>query len=81
MTISKWEHPIKYLRLVTTPTCDRCKHFRQPLLPGCECTCVNEEYLEHISRLDGKRHERERISSVRGTRWCDFEPIEGHYDG
>lgn len=23
MTIKAWKHPIKYLRLVTTPTCDK----------------------------------------------------------
>ena len=25
MTIKAWKHPIKYLRLVTTPTCDKCR--------------------------------------------------------
>lgn len=80
MTISKWEHPIKYLRLVTTPVCDRCKHYGRPLLAGCACRCTCEKYLEHISRLDGKRHEWARTDSVRGTRWCDFEPIEEDAD-
>ena len=51
MTISKWKHPIKYLRLVTTPTCDKCKHFVCGIaLSKDRCTC--EKYLEHANRLE-----------------------------
>lgn len=49
--ISKWRHPIKYLRLVTTPTCGRCKHFVLGIaLSKDRCTC--EKYLEHANRHD-----------------------------
>lgn len=73
--ISKWRHPIKYLRLVTTPACNTCCHFARGLsFDWDKCTC--KKYLEHINRLGGTRYDRANVGLVRGTRWCDFEPIE-----
>ena len=75
MTIKAWKHPIRYWRLVTTPTCDKCKHFVCVIaLSKDRCTC--EKYLEHANRLEGGRYRWSEIGLVRGTRWCDFEPIE-----
>ena len=75
MTIKGWEAPIRYRRLVTTPTCDKCKHFVCGIaLSKDRCTC--EKYLEHANRLEGGRYRWSEIGLVRGTRWCDFEPIE-----
>ena len=75
MANKAWRHPIKYLRLVTTPTCDTCCHFiRAGLFSNDRCAC--EKYLEHVNRLEGVRYDRAEIRLVRGTRWCDYEPIE-----
>lgn len=77
--ISKWKHPIKYLRLVTTPTCDKCKHYVcASAFSNEKCTC--EKHLEHINRIEGTSYKWANISLVRGTRWCDFEPIEEDAD-
>lgn len=79
MTIKARKHPIKYLRLVTTPTCDKCKHCVYGIvLSKDRCTC--EKYLEHINRLEGARFKWAEIGMVRGTRWCDFEPIKEDAD-
>ncbi|WP_449135562.1 hypothetical protein [Senegalimassilia anaerobia] len=73
--ISKWKHPIRYWRLVTTPTCEKCKHHVCGIaLSKDRCTC--EKYLEHANRLNGTEYRVAEINLVRGTRWCDFEPIE-----
>lgn len=75
MTIKAWKHPIRYWRLVTTPTCEKCKHCVLGItLSKDRCTC--EKYLEHANRLEGGRYRWSEIGLVRGTRWCDFEPIE-----
>lgn len=75
MTIKAWKHPIRYWRLVTTPTCDKCKHFVCGIaLSKDRCTC--EKYLERANRLEGGRYRWSEIGLVRGTRLCDFEPIE-----
>lgn len=76
MTISKWKHPIKYLRLVTTPTCDKCTNYRAARISSETDCCICERYLEHANRLEGTRYTKSAIRNVRGTRWCDFEPIE-----
>lgn len=77
--ISKWKHPIRYLRLVTTPACDKCRNYLdRGIFSDGECMC--ERYLEHINRVNGKRYKRADIDLVRGTRWCDFEPIEDEED-
>ena len=79
--VSKWKHPIKYLRLVTTPTCDKCRSYRAGTIStghkGC-CTC--ERYIEHRNRLNGTEYTKSLVSNVRGTRWCRFEPIEEDAD-
>lgn len=80
MTISKWKHPIKYLRLVTTPTCVRCRNYLdRGIFSDGECVCGR--YLEHVNRVNGKNYKRADIDLVRGTRWCDFELIEEDADG
>lgn len=76
MRISKWKHPIKYLRLVTTPTCDKCEHFMRAHYPSGNDHCLCEKYLEHTNRLNGTRYTRAEVRLVRGTRWCDFGPID-----
>ena len=77
MTVSKWKHPIKYLRLVITPTCDKCTNYRAgSISTGHKGCCVSERYLEHAKRLEGTKYTKSLICNVRGTRWCDFEPIE-----
>ena len=54
MTISKWRHPIRYWRLVTTPTCDKCMNYRAgSISTGHRGCCVCERYLEHTNRLEG----------------------------
>lgn len=75
--ISKWKHPIKYLRLVTTPTCDKCgNHVAASMFNGHMVCCTCERYLEHTNRLNGTEYTKALACNVRGTRWCDFEPIE-----
>lgn len=75
MGISKWKHPIKYLRLVTTPTCETCGHcVKGGFFSEDKCTC--EKYLEHTNRLNCTGYTLADVSLVRGTRWCDFEPID-----
>ena len=79
MTIKAWRHPIKYLRLVTTPTCETCWHcIKGGSFSEDKCTC--EKYLEHANRLECARYTLAHVSLVRGTRWCDFEPIEEETD-
>lgn len=76
MTIKPWKHPIRYLRLVTTPTCVTCRHY----VSGATCNCTCEKYLEHVNRLEGESYKRASIDLVRGTYWCRFEPIEEDAD-
>ena len=76
MTIKAWKHPIKYLRLVTTPTCDKCKHCVLGIALSKD-RCTREKYLEHVNRLEGERYKSAEIGMVRGTRWYRLEPIEG----
>lgn len=79
--ISRWRHPIKYLRLVTTPTCDTCRNNGKGSRPGeYREFCMSKRYLEHEARLLGVSRECAPTSLVRGTRWCDFEPIEDDAD-
>lgn len=79
MTISKWRHPIRYWRLVTTPTCETCGHYVRSVIPS-KSRCACKKYLEHANRLNGTEYRVAEISLVRGTRWCDFEPIEEETD-
>ena len=75
MTISKWRHPIKYLRLVTTPTCDKCRNCRgASTITTYNYRCASRRYLEHVNRLRGTNHGIALARDVRGTRWCRFEP-------
>lgn len=77
MTIKAWTHPIKYLRLVTTPTCcNRVNYEAASMFNGYRAYCTCERYIEHINRLNGTEYTRSLVSNARGTRWCDFEPIE-----
>lgn len=77
MTIKAWKHPIKYLRLVTTPTCDKCRNCRgASMITTYNYRCASRRYLEHVNRLRGTNHGIVLARDVRGTRWCDFEPIE-----
>lgn len=76
MTIKAWKHPIKYLRLVTTPTCDKCVNYvAASIYNRHEACCTCERYLEHTNRLEGTAYTKALARNVRGTRWCDFEPI------
>lgn len=76
MRISKWKNPIRYWRLVTTPTCDKCVNYRiGSISTGHKGCCVSERYLEHANRLEGTLYTKALVCNVRGTRWCDFEPI------
>lgn len=43
-------------------------------------TGLCEKYLEHTNRLNGTRYTRAEVRLVRGTRWCDFGPIEEDED-
>ena len=79
--ISKWKHPIKYMRLVTTPTCDKCRNYvAASIFNGYRVCCTCERYLENTNRLGGTRCTNALAHVVRGTRWCDFEPIEEETD-
>lgn len=79
--ISKWKHPIKYLRPVTTPTCDKCVNYvAASIFTGHKGCCVSERYLEHANRLEGTVYKKSHVCNVRGTRWCDFKPIEEETD-
>lgn len=54
MTIKAWKHPIKYLRLVTTPTCDKCRNCRgASMITTYNYRCASRRYLEHVNRLRG----------------------------
>ncbi len=79
--IKAWKHPIRYWRLVTTPTCDKCTNYRigtiSTVHKGC---CVCGRYLEHANRLKGTVCTKALACNVRGTRWCDFEPVEDEED-
>lgn len=77
MTIKAWKHPIRFRRLVTTPTCEKCMNYRAgSISTGHRGCCVCERYLEHTNRLEGTVYTKALTCNVRGTRWCDFEPIE-----
>ena len=76
-----WKHPIRYWRLVTTPTCDKCRDYIAPtMFNGHRVCCVCERYLEHTNRLEGTEYTKALARNVRGTRWCRFEPIEEDAD-
>ena len=73
--IKAWKHPIKYLRLVTTPTCDKCRNYIAPKRSnGYRVCCTCERYLEHTNRLEGTECTKALAHNVRSTRWCRFEP-------
>lgn len=81
MTISKWKHHIRYWRLVTTPTCDKCRNCRgASMVATYNYRCASRRYLEHVNRLRGTNHGIAFAHDVRGTRWCDFEQIEEDSD-
>ena len=57
MMIKAWKHPIKYLRLVTTPTCDKCRNCRgASMITTYNYRCASRRYLEHVNRLRGTNH-------------------------
>lgn len=76
MTIKVWKHPIKYWRCVHTPSCRECRHATLDLGRGCShYGCTNQRVTDYTERTRGVRYDEFNASSVRGTRWCDFEPI------
>lgn len=42
--------------------------------------CASRRYIEHVNRLRRTNHGIALAHDVRGTRWCDFEPIEEDCD-
>lgn len=81
MTISKWRRPIKYLRPVTTPTCNKYGNCRgASMIATYNYRCASRRYLEHVNRLRRTNHGIALARDVRGTRWCDFEPVEEEVD-
>ena len=77
MRVSKWKHPIRHWRCVHTSSCRECKHATLDLGRGCShYGCTNPRVIGYTERTSGVHYDELDASSVRGTRWCDFEPIE-----
>lgn len=77
MRISKWKHPIRHWRCVHTSPCRECKHATLDLRRGCShYGCTNPRVISYTERTSGVHYNELDASSVRGTRWCDFKPID-----
>lgn len=77
MRISKWKHPIRHWRCVHTPPCRECKHATLDLGRGYSLYgCTSPRVIGYTERTSGVHYDELNASSVRGTRWCDFKPIE-----
>lgn len=67
-----FKHPIKYLRLITTPKCSTCKNcvrdnrYYNP-------RCSSRWAVERCNRLNADNMTSVPVSYVRGTRFCDYE--------
>ena len=81
MRISKWKHLIKHWRCVHTPSCRECRHVVvTPFFESSNYGCANLPGIDYVERTRCVHHDELDASSVRGTRWCDFEPIEDEED-
>lgn len=68
-------------RLLKTPTCDKCAHFKaDDDTDGYGGMCQCDEYLEYVNRLEGTSRTWAWNNCVRGTRQCRFKPIEEETD-